>query len=77
MNRKLILALSAAAALAAAALSPTTASAWGWNHHHWHHGYGFGYYGPSYVGGPDCYRVKRPVQFTDGSWHKRWFTVCN
>ena len=75
MFRKFALAIAATAALGAAALSPTAASA-----HHWgHHGGGFGIYlgGPTYVAAPDCYRVKRTVQFADGSWGKRWFTVCN
>jgi hypothetical protein len=78
MFRKLALALGAAAVLGAAALSPTTASAWG--HGHWgHHGFngGFGFYGPTYVAGPDCYLVRRQVQFADGSWHWRRFRVCN
>jgi uncharacterized membrane protein YphA (DoxX/SURF4 family) len=82
MFRKLALALGAAAVLGAAALSPTTASAWGhghWGHGHWGHGYGygFGFYGPTYVAGPDCYLVRRQVQFADGSWHWRRFRVCN
>jgi len=77
MIRKLILALSATAALGAAAFTPTTASAWGHGHHHWRHGFGFGFYGPTYIAGPDCYVVRRQVQFADGSWHWRRFTVCN
>jgi hypothetical protein len=76
MIRKLILALGATAVLGAAALSPTAASAWG--HGHWHgHGHSFGFYGPTYIAGPDCYVVKRQVQFADGSWRWRRFTVCN
>lgn len=79
MIRKLILALGATAVLGAAALSPTSASAWG--HGHWRghgfYGHGFGFYGPTYVAGPDCYVVKRQVQFADGSWRWRRFTVCN
>jgi hypothetical protein len=79
MIRKFILALSAAATLGAAALAPTAASAWGHGHHghHWRHGFGFGFYGPTYVAGPDCYIVRRQVQFADGSWRWRRFTVCN
>jgi hypothetical protein len=78
MIRKLILALGATAALGAAALAPTSASAWGHGHHgHWRGGYGFGFYGPTYIAGPDCYTVKRQVQFADGSWRWRRFTVCN
>jgi hypothetical protein len=76
MFRKFALALAATTAIAAAALTPTAASAH-WHGGHWGHGFGFGFYGPTYVAGPDCYRVKRPVQFADGSWHRRWFTVCN
>jgi len=80
MIRKLILALGATAALGAAALAPTTASAWGHGHHGhhgWSGGYGYGFYGPTYIAGPDCYVVKRQVQFADGSWRWRRFTVCN
>jgi hypothetical protein len=82
MFRKLVLALSATAALGAAAFAPTAASAWGHGHHggwghHWRGGYGFGFYGPTYVAGPDCYLVRRQVQFADGSWHWRRFRVCN
>ena len=78
MIHKLILALGATAALGAATLAPTTASAWGHGHHgHWRGGYGFGFYGPTYIAGPDCYVVKRQVQFADGSWRWRRFTVCN
>jgi hypothetical protein len=77
MFRKFALAIVATAALGAAALSPTAASAHHWGNH-WGHGFGFGYYGgPTYIAAPDCYRVKRIVQFADGSWGKRWFTVCN
>jgi hypothetical protein len=78
MFRKLILALSAAAALGIAALAPTAASAHMHGHHgHWGWGWGLGYVGPTYVAAPDCYLVKRQVQFADGSWHWRRFTVCN
>ncbi len=79
MFRKIILALSATAALGAAVLAPTAASAWGHGHGHhgWRGGYGFGFYGPTYVAGPDCYLVRRQVQFADGSWHWRRFRVCN
>ena len=79
MTRKLTLALVAAAALGAAALAPTSASAWhGHGHHgHWRGGFGFGFYGPTYVAGPDCYIVRRQVQFADGSWRWRKFTVCD
>jgi hypothetical protein len=79
MFRKLILAAAATAALGAAALAPTSASAWGHGHHghYWGPGFGFGYYGgPTYVAGPDCYRVKRQVQLPDGSLRWRRFTVC-
>ena len=77
MIRKLALALGATIVLSAAALAPTSASAWG-GHHHWHGGYGIGIgFAPAYDAAPDCYRVKRTVQFADGSWGKRWFTVCN
>jgi hypothetical protein len=78
MFRKIVLALSATAALGAAALSPTAASAWGHGHGgHWRGGYGFGFYGPTYIVGPNCYLVRRHVQFADGSWHWRRFRVCN
>jgi len=79
MFRKFALAIAATAALGAAALAPTSASAHWHGGHHWGygHGFGIGFYGPTYVAAPDCYHVKRPVQFADGSWHKRWFTVCN
>jgi hypothetical protein len=88
MFRKLILTIGATAAIAAAAISvPTAASAGpGW-HHGWHGGYGYGYHGwhggygvrlyaPAYVGGSDCYVVRRVV-FTP--YGKRWrpVTVCN
>ncbi|HEY0223433.1 MAG TPA: hypothetical protein VGC38_02880 [Pseudolabrys sp.] len=76
MFRKLAIALGAATAIAAAALTPTAASAH-WHGGHWGHGFGIGFYGPTYVGGPDCYLVRRHVQFADGSWHWRRFTVCN
>jgi hypothetical protein len=77
MFRKFALAIVATAALGAAALSPTAASAHHWGHH-WGHGFGFGYYGgPTYITGPDCYTVRRQVQFLDGSWRWRRFTVCN
>jgi hypothetical protein len=74
--RKFAIAIAATAALGAAALAPTSASAH-WHGGHWGHGFGFGFYGPTYVGGPDCYLVRRQVQFADGSWHWRRFTVCN
>jgi hypothetical protein len=77
MFRKFALAIAATTAIAAAALTPTAASAHWHGGHHWGHGYGFGFYGPTYVAGPDCYTVKRQVQFLDGSWHWRRFTVCN
>ena len=82
MIRKLTLALAAAAALGTAALAPTSASAWGWHHHHhhwgfWRGGFGPGYWGPTYAAGSDCYFVRRHVQFADGSWHWRRFTVCD
>ena len=78
MFRKFALAIAATAALGAAALAPTSASAWGHGHHWGHgHGFGIGFYGPTYVAAPDCYLVKRQVQFPDGSWHWRRFTVCN
>jgi hypothetical protein len=77
MFRKFALAIAATAAIAAAAFTPTAASAHWHGGHHWGHGYGFGFYGPTYVAGPDCYTVKRQVQFADGSWHWRRFTVCN
>ena len=80
MIRKLIIALGATAVVAAAALSPTTASASGWHGHHgyhgWHRGFGFGFYAPTYVGGPDCYVVRRLI---DTPYGKRWrrVTVCD
>ena len=77
MFRKFALALTATTAIAAAAFTPTEASAHWHGGHHWGHGYGFGFYGPTYVAGPDCYTVKRQVQFPDGSWRWRRFTVCN
>ena len=80
MTRKLTLALAAVATLGVAALAPTSASAWHVHgHHHGHWGWGWGGYwgGPTYVAGPDCYIVKRNVQFADGSWHVRRFTVCD
>jgi hypothetical protein len=81
MIRKLVIALGATVVLGAAALTPTTASAWShghWHGHHgWGHGFGFGFYGPTYVAGPDCYLVRRQVQFADGSWHWRRFRACN
>jgi hypothetical protein len=77
MFRKLALTIAATAALGVAALAPTSASAHWHGGHHWGHGFGFGFYGPTYVAGPDCYLVRRQVQFADGSWHWRRFTVCN
>lgn len=80
MIRKLIITLGATAVVAAAALSPTTASAHGWHGHHgyhgWHRGFGFGFYAPTYVGGPDCYVVRRLI---DTPYGKRWrrVTVCD
>jgi hypothetical protein len=76
MIRKLILALGATTAIAAAALTPTSASAWGW-HHHIHWGHGFGIYAPTYVGGSDCYRVKRAVELPDGTVRVRRVLVCD
>jgi hypothetical protein len=67
MIRKLILALGAAAVVGAAALVPTTASAFPHPHgpHFGHFGhfrhFGIGFYGPGYVGGDDCYLVRRIV----------------
>ncbi len=77
MIRKLILATAATAAIAAAALTPTAASAWGGGHH-WHHGWhgGFGLYAPAYVGGPDCYVVRRVVETSHGPRVRR-VTVCD
>jgi hypothetical protein len=72
MTRKLILAALAAASLGAA-LVPTAASAH-WHHRHWGWGWGFG---PTYIANPDCFYVKKPVQFADGSWHIRRVWVCN
>jgi len=79
MFRKLVLALSVTTAIAAAALTPTSASAWGWHHHHhhWGHGFGFGFYGPTYVGGSDCYRVRRAVELPDGTIRIRRVLVCD
>jgi hypothetical protein len=78
MIRKLILALGATTAIAAAALTPTSASAWGWHHHHyWGHGFGFGIYAPTYVGGSDCYAVKRTFERPDGSIGVRRVLVCD
>ena len=78
MIRKFILALGATTAIAAAALTPTSASAWGWHHHnHWGHGFGFGIYAPTYVGGSDCYRVKRAVELQDGTVRVRRVLVCD
>jgi hypothetical protein len=79
MFRKLILAVAATAALGAAALAPTSASAWGWHGHHgWHggwHGARVGFYGPAYVAGPDCYRVRRVVDTAYGPRVRR-VLVC-
>jgi hypothetical protein len=78
MIRKLIIALGATVVLGAAALSPTTASAWGHGHwgHGWHGGYGYYGFGPTYVGGSDCYRVKRLVETPFGMRWRR-VLVCN
>jgi hypothetical protein len=73
MFRKLVVTLGAAAALGAVALSPTAASAKHW-HHHWHGWYG-GYY-PIYVGGSDCYTVKR-VYFVHGIKRVHYVQVCD
>lgn len=77
MFRTIILALAATATLTAAAMAPTSASAWGggWKHHHHYHG---GWYGTGfgYVGGSDCYYVKRIVDTPYGLRTKR-FLVCN
>jgi len=74
MIRKLILAIGATAVIGAAALSSTAASAhW---HHHWH-GFGWGIYAPTYVGGTDCYRVKRGVELPDGTVRIRRVLVCD
>ena len=75
MTRKLILAALAAATLGAAAFTPTAASAH--MHRHWGWGWGYGYVGPTYVASPDCFYVKKPVQFADGSWRIRRVWVCN
>ena len=77
MFRKLVLAIGAAAVVGAAALAPTAASAH-WHGHwgHWH-GFGWGFYAPTYVAGPDCYIVKRTVEWRDGSLHVRRYRVCN
>jgi hypothetical protein len=32
---------------------------------------------PTYVAGPDCYIVKRTVEWRDGSLHVRRYRVCN
>ena len=79
MIRKFILALGATTVIAAAALTPTSASAWGWHHHHqWgHSGHGFGIYAPTYVGGSDCYTVKRTFERRDGSIGVRYVQVCD
>jgi hypothetical protein len=77
MIRNLILAISATAAIGAAALTPTAASAhW---HGGWHHGHtwgGYGSYGPTYVGGPGCYTVRRVVGTPWGPRVRR-VVVCN
>jgi len=75
MIRKLVLALAATAAIGAAAFSPTAASAH-WHGHFWHGSYGYYGYGPTYVGGPDCYRVKRLVGTPFGLRWRR-VLVCN
>lgn len=84
MFRKLVIALGATAALGLAALAPTTASAHpghGWHGHHGHHGhhwrggFGFGFY-PAYVGGSDCYVVRRLVRTPYGPRWRR-VTVCD
>jgi len=79
MFRKLVLALGATTAIAAAALAPTSALAWHHHHHHghWGHGFGFGIYAPTYVAGPDCYRVKRAVELPDGTVRIRRVLVCD
>ena len=76
MFRKLTLAALAAATLGAAALTPTAASAH-MHHRHWGWGWGYGYVGPTYVANPDCFYVKKPVQFANGTWHIRRVWVCN
>ena len=78
MFRKLVLAIGAAAVICAAAFAPTAASAH-WHGHHWGHWHGFdwGFYAPTYIAGPDCYIVKRTVEYPDGSLHLRRFRVCN
>lgn len=80
MFRNLTLAILAAAALGAAALAPTSASAWGggWHHHHRHGGWHRGWYGTGfgYVGGYDCYYVKRLIDTPYGLRTKR-VLVCN
>ncbi len=80
MIRKLVLGLGATVALAAAALAPTSASAWH-SHHHWHGGgyglgYGIGLYAPTYVGGSDCYYIKKTVMTYNGPRLRR-ILVCN
>jgi len=77
MFRKLVLALGATTAIAAAALAPTSALAWHHHHGHWGHGFGFGIYAPTYVAGPDCYRVKRAVELPDGTVRIRRVLVCD
>jgi hypothetical protein len=78
MFRKLILAISATVTIGAAALTPTAASAhWhgGWHHGHYWHGYGF--YGPTYVGGPDCYTVRRVVGTPWGRAFVAWWSATS
>jgi len=76
MFRKLILATAATAVLGAAALAPTAASAH-WHGHYWGHHWHGGFYGPvAYVGGPDCYLVKRIVDTPVGP-RPRLVTVCD
>jgi hypothetical protein len=63
MIRKLILTLGAVAVVGTAALAPTTASAFvpkPFKHHHFGH-FRLGFDGPGYVGGDDCYLVRRVV----------------
>jgi len=81
MFRKTILALGATALIGAAALTPTAASAGGGHHgghghHGWHRGFGVGFYSPTYVGGSDCYVVKKVVMTYNGPRVRR-FTVCD
>lgn len=76
MLRKFALALGTTIAIGTTALIPTSASAhW---HGHWHGGFGWGVgiYAPVYVGGPDCYIVKRVVDTPLGLQVRR-VTVCN